>query len=1316
MTRTVSLRTKPERDGDGEIFPYDIYMDGGSLMAVVRRHLGLADDEERYLFLVRDGYLVFLDTSDTLASAKAQDGMELLCLHVGEAPEFFLGPILADMLLVSDDYEETTLIGQGGCARVRCAVHKPTGRQVAVKEMTAFPHESKKLQVREMAVHALCDHPTIVKMLGILPCGNAMRLVTEYHEKGSIHTNYNSLTLLDQFCATFGIAYGMYYLHSRNIVHRDLKPMNVLLDSNMRVKICDFGLSKHVASDADLMNSLYNGTPEYMAPELLDGEAAMWPIDIYAYGMTIYALWHKKTRLYAGNMSQIWNNVRNNKRPDIRDDLPEGLKELIISCWEHQPDLRPPFAEIVQKLSERARIEMMGLTGADLDAYMEYVHMCQSHRDADVGELIHSVDRISDEYKVDKRYIRFRHNDRILAEHEAIPAEAKPVLLVPVILPNKSIEYVAASLDSTVNDVIGILCNNHHLDGSVSEGMLLYCNKRRLEPDTMVVRVAFPLTLANGCNFAFQLITVKQNKTVNEVKMTERFTESDTVKDMRELLATKHGIPLESIEVWRRLSEIRHEWKVRDSKRILRMNDGTVEVRVTRYVPTRDITLSFKEPINETVAWKVTMADTYETLKENIKATFHLRDKNDIYFHVNGNIPTGHTIQSSVTSMDVNFLPRQKMRIIVDSNTEAPLERNMPCFNVQGILKCIGKEIHVSPDVLYLFDNGELLQRHQYVTSENVKIVTEQKRFNMEVDGERVNYQCPMDYTVLQLRQSISDTRRHDLKLIHIEDLKGTPFMNSTRVALLPNNIRVVLRERMIVVKTDDGPKAWEFNADESVGQFLTRHGGACLVQHSQILPNDALLSDIDDTCDVDMFKEQSNTVSLQIGDMKEIVTLDEFSTVSGLRDYVRRKYPALSNRIVIKANFSEARDDDKLQPVFAYSVDIIDFSKDINCVIKSEGRQLAALAPHPFDSIGKIIENAQARCQRFPPKFVCSYQGQILSEQKLIADYESSGEVVLQLHSIDPNVDVTTLSFYEIDYVENDPFYLLLDASATVQNVIDKMTDLIVMTRALASASDKHLYYGNDECAGKMCEICQKPATRFRFVAQQAFTIMKSGCDPIECSALSTRKIRDVLDSKGIDFENCILRADGDIQILPDTDVASVKRVLKISPNTRQSLTTPTSTIHTVTIQAVARQTLTTQAVPRQTLARQAVTTQAVPTQTVTRQTLPRHALVTTTTTRTTATRIEEPPLVPSATQMKITLASRKRSKSMTMLVEKDEKVGWLTECAREKFGIRGEDSDVLLVSDGYILDENDPIGEVLCGDNPKIEVDEAEKTKSKR
>ena len=129
MTRTVSLRTKPERDGDGEIFPYDIYMDGGSLMAVVRRHLGLADDEERYLFLVRDGYLVFLDTSDTLASAKAQDGMELLCLHVGEAPEFFLGPILADMLLVSDDYEETTLIGQGGCARVRCAVHKPTGRQ-----------------------------------------------------------------------------------------------------------------------------------------------------------------------------------------------------------------------------------------------------------------------------------------------------------------------------------------------------------------------------------------------------------------------------------------------------------------------------------------------------------------------------------------------------------------------------------------------------------------------------------------------------------------------------------------------------------------------------------------------------------------------------------------------------------------------------------------------------------------------------------------------------------------------------------------------------------------------------------------------------------------------------------------------------------------------------------------------------------------------------------------------------------------------------------------------------------------------------------
>ena len=1286
MTRNVNLATKLGMGGEGEMFSYDIYMDGGSLMDVVRRQLGLDDEEERYLFLFGGREPIFIDASDTLAAARAEDGMELRLLSVEEAPPFFISPTLADMVLNIADYEDSEgrLIGRGGCAEVTCAIHKKTGKKVALKRMKVFPHDSKKLQVREMAVHALCDHPTIVKMLGILRKNEDMLLVTEFEKQGDIQANYEKLTVLDQFCATFGIAYGMMYLHGKNIVHRDLKPLNVLLDRDKRVKICDFGLSKHMQSEADLNNSLYDGSPEYMAPELTEGEVAMLAVDVYAYGMTLYALWHKKKRLFPERMTayKIIQEVCKEQRPDIRDDLADGLKELIESCWAHQPHDRPSFEQIVEALSNREMMERMGLKGAELDAYMEYVDMCKSYRNADVRDGTDSVEKISDEYKVDKQYIKFWHNNREVPANEPIPPEAKPVLRVPVLLPNESIEYVHAPLDATVNDVITMLCDLHDLDRSVSEGMLLYCNKRRLDPETMVVRTAFPLALATARKFTFKLITVNvEAAPVRTVEMTERFTESDTVKDMRELLATKHGIPLESIQVWRRMNG--SDWIVRDSQQILRLDDGSVEVRVAKYVPTRDITLCFQDPVNETVAWTTGKRTAYETLKEDIRVKFHLRRHDDIYFRVNGNTPTGHEIPESVTAIDVCFTELQTMQIITDSNPGAPLARRMPYFSVQGVLKCMAKEMNVSPNVLYLFDEDVLLRRHEHVSGPNVRIVIDQKRFKMEVDGTFVDHQCPMDNTVLQLRQTICEMRECDLKLVHIEDWNGTPFMNSTCVALLPTNIKAVLRERMIVVKTEEGPRAWEFEASESVEQFLSGHGGECLVQRGQILPNVTLLRDIDDTCDVVMFRKQSSTgtVSLQIGDTKELVALDKSSTVSQLRAYVCCKYPELSNRLVIKANFMDTRDDDQLQPVFSYFVTIRDCSdKEIHCVIKCKGKQVAELWPHPFDSIGRVLENVELARHQVPPKFVCSYQGQILSEEKLMADYALSGEVILQMHPIDPNVDVSSLSFYAIDYAVNDPFYLLLDPAATVEDVIEMMTALVVMTRPLASDSDKHLYYGDDECSGRMCEIKQTPSTRFRFVAQQTLNIVKSNHELVQCSALSTSKIRDVLDSERIDFENCTLTTDK-IMISPDTDVASVMGRIVISP----SITTPSITTPSITTPSLA----TTMTRTYWCKSVSVITTE---------QAIPQIEKID-----------NEPLLIPSETQTKITLESHKRSKSVTWLVEKDEQIGSLAERVRAEFGIPNDGSEVDLMSEGCSLDKEDRVGDVTQDDpNPKFEVGE--------
>jgi len=125
------------------------------------------------------------------------------------------------------------------------------------------------------------------------------------------------------------IAIGMQYLHSRNIMHCDLKSSNILLDGSYKIRITDFGNSKFKRKEDD-DNFGRVGTPHWMAPEILRGEAFTPKSDVYSFGIVLLELLENKIPFREMTLTQLIGVVGHlGRRPVIKNKMHLQLNELI---------------------------------------------------------------------------------------------------------------------------------------------------------------------------------------------------------------------------------------------------------------------------------------------------------------------------------------------------------------------------------------------------------------------------------------------------------------------------------------------------------------------------------------------------------------------------------------------------------------------------------------------------------------------------------------------------------------------------------------------------------------------------------------------------------------------------------------------------------------------------------------------------------------------------------------------------------------------------------------------------------------------------
>ena len=245
-------------------------------------------------------------------------------------------------------------IGQGGFSEIYES--QWLGVPVAVKVIfdPKITEELKEEFNNEIEKLFILRHPYIIQLYGITDKDKSQKLavITELAPKGSLfdylHKNpktKNNLSLEFKNKISKQLICTMAYIHSRGFVHRDLKTQNILLDKNLDMKMCDFGLTK-LKSELNSGSGQFAGTPCYMAPELFDRKYYDEKVDVFAFGTVLWEIYSQKIPYINCDSAEIKQKVTKGVELYCSSIIPKQIVSLIHKCRSVKPADRPSFEQI----------------------------------------------------------------------------------------------------------------------------------------------------------------------------------------------------------------------------------------------------------------------------------------------------------------------------------------------------------------------------------------------------------------------------------------------------------------------------------------------------------------------------------------------------------------------------------------------------------------------------------------------------------------------------------------------------------------------------------------------------------------------------------------------------------------------------------------------------------------------------------------------------------------------------------------------------------------------------------------------------------
>jgi Tol biopolymer transport system component len=256
-------------------------------------------------------------------------------------------------------YRIVEKLGEGGMGEVYRAEDTTLKRQVALKVLPPDLGSSRERLdrfQREAETLAALDHPNIVTLYSVEEVAGQHFLTMQLVEGKSLHELIpeGGMSVSRALRIAISLTEALRAAHDKGVIHRDLKPANVIIDTEGRARVLDFGLAKLRPTEPEEGASLLPtetmtregvivGTIPYMSPEQIQGEAVDHRTDFFSFGILLHEMLCGQRPFQASNTAALMSNImRDPPIPagQVRPDLPRKLELIIERCLEKDPLLR----------------------------------------------------------------------------------------------------------------------------------------------------------------------------------------------------------------------------------------------------------------------------------------------------------------------------------------------------------------------------------------------------------------------------------------------------------------------------------------------------------------------------------------------------------------------------------------------------------------------------------------------------------------------------------------------------------------------------------------------------------------------------------------------------------------------------------------------------------------------------------------------------------------------------------------------------------------------------------------------------------------
>ena len=270
-----------------------------------------------------------------------------------------LAVVLENIIKVTGDvqkrkYYKGRLLGKGGfakCYEFICAENKKVFAAKVVAKSSLVKSRAKQKLISEIKIHKSLHHPQIVAFEHYFEDTENVYILLEMCQNQTLNEllkRRKRLTEIEVQCYIVQLIKALKYLHSHRVIHRDLKLGNLFLTEKMELKVGDFGLATKLDFEGERKRTVC-GTPNYIAPEILDGKTGhSYEVDIWSLGVIIYTLIIGRPPFETSEVKTTYKRIKMNAYsfPDGAI-ISDAAKSLIIDILVTDPAKRPSLDQIL---------------------------------------------------------------------------------------------------------------------------------------------------------------------------------------------------------------------------------------------------------------------------------------------------------------------------------------------------------------------------------------------------------------------------------------------------------------------------------------------------------------------------------------------------------------------------------------------------------------------------------------------------------------------------------------------------------------------------------------------------------------------------------------------------------------------------------------------------------------------------------------------------------------------------------------------------------------------------------------------------------